>query len=235
MCASLDDTLVDAKTEEPVNCDNEIADYKFMASYKKDTTSNQSYGKNKFAKINCEVNLKQKHGTCDRAICECDAQFIETLSKLESEYNIDHHEIWGGFDRNAVCNSKHQKKEKKSETGESDNPSSIAKLKSAFRIGESLSDHSSSISDQMEKHQKEKSSLGIIDSCCVKQYPFFQLYRSLSQKCCSSTNPNEATANIFYPGKETDSRHYECCADGKVHIVEEGGCEGKDNRRHSEF
>jgi len=202
-CASLDSNLNE--------CNAEIEPYSFEATKDPNT---------KEAKVKCVAS--GPHGTCQRAVCECDADFVETLARLEAagKYDITKHRQWGLFDPDSQCMK--PKKNKAEKEKQQDQPPVI--LKTA--LGGSKDHAQNSIKQQMEDPEKSSHSHGIIDSCCVLQYPNFQLFRSESQKCCYTELKGRYETNVYHPGWG-DEPTYECCLDGSVARVSNGGCERK--------
>lgn len=49
------------------------------------------------------IECTNEPGTCKRAICECDKRLALELQEKEFEWNILHHQRWGGFMRDTEC------------------------------------------------------------------------------------------------------------------------------------
>lgn len=189
-CAEMDARL----SNESVTCDGRDQPYKFFAD--KDDLG--------LPKVGC--NMNGGHDTCSRATCECDAEFIKALSKHEATYNIEYHRIWGSFDY-SICSSP---------TKQAKHKSSPARARPQLR-----SAAQESLTIQLDKSEKSKGGRedrGIVDACCVTEYPRYQLYRSRSQHCCLSQVKYSQSANVFHlnTDDEDEKNHFVCCKDGTV-------------------
>lgn len=55
-----------------------------------------------------QVQCRNKAGTCERALCECDNMFARTHTKASESWNINFHTFWGGWNSPNSC-KKHPK------------------------------------------------------------------------------------------------------------------------------
>jgi len=203
-CIEMDSHLTGG-LEEDGSCDAITTPYAFNAI--RDDENN--------AKIKCLPN--GPHGSCARATCECDAEFVESMTKLEADgqYIIDHHEVWGNFDRENKCSVK------------KDANSPVASARSLALKNKKEKEGQNKASESIQKQMNSTSSAsshGQIDSCCVIQYPNFSLFRSMTQKCCYSQQKNSFTTHVYHPGSE-EKEGYDCCFDGTV--ARAGECDRK--------
>jgi len=111
--------------------------------------------------INCDAN--GGHDQCARAICECDAELIKSLSTHEDDFKLKNHRRWGNL-RADECTANSVK-------------SPRVQLKSADTLEKpkDLSVAQESIQVQFDSLVSEYKSPGMIDACCVQEYPKIQL------------------------------------------------------------
>lgn len=167
--------------------------------------------------INCDLN--GGHDKCSRAICECDAELITSLSVHEDDFKLKNHRRWGNL-RMGEC------------TAPAAGKRPDIQLKSADQPKKELSIAQESIQVQFDSLVKEYISPGLIDSCCVQEYPKIQLYRSASQHCCMSEIDTKSRSSVFSYGTDKDgNQRFFCCKDGSIARFEEDCPFGL----HSEF
>lgn len=200
-CAELDVNLADQKGDY---CNARTAPYEFVADV--DPTT-------QLPKISCHMN--GGHDTCNRAICECDAEFVKNLAKHQEKFDITKHQIWSNFDSSecTASNLPNKPKVDREPEGLENTDSSNVRVKPVLRTAAQ-----ESLALQLEnsnKSQGGKEDRGIIDSCCVKEYPKFNLFRSTSQHCCKSQMEN-SIASVFHAGIDKRGNSFMCCRDGHV-------------------
>merc|ERR1712178_7796 len=158
--------------------------------------------------INCDAN--GGHDQCARAICECDAELIKSLSTHEDDFKLKNHRRWGNL-RADECTANSVK-------------SPRVQLKSAdtFEKPKDLSVAQESIQVQFDSLVSEYKSPGMIDACCVQEYPKIQLYRSNSQHCCFSEIETKPKSTVFSYGiDQNGNQRFFCCKDGSIARFEE--------------
>lgn len=191
-CAEMDATILN-RTESREVCNGREQKYNFFAD-------RDDLG---LPQIGCKMN--GEHDECARAICECDADFIRSLAKYESTYDIEYHRVWGSFDYQ-TCTQPNPKIKLKSAVP----ARSKAQLRNAAQ---------ESLKIQLTKSNLAnggKEDRGTIDSCCVLEYPKFQLYRSNTQHCCRSEVQHSQLSNVFHFDINDEKAEFACCTDGSV-------------------
>jgi len=212
-CAELDPRISDPEGDD--TCVGRETTYKFIAKREENTG---------LPNVQCWEN--GGHDTCERAICECDAEFIKAMAKYEDKFNVENHQIWGNFDARFECNPKNKKKADSEHSSDEDASLLNVRLKVASLNDTETPNNAKlrsaaqeSLDIQLENSNKAnggKEDRGLIDTCCVKEYPKFTLYRKKSQHCCRSEIKTSLIANAFHLGEDKHGNTFVCCKDGHV-------------------